>query len=258
MTSNRSSLFFAAALVIALGALLGACRSYPECKRDEHCVDYGRGTPYCVERVCRECRDDSQCGFCEQCDGYQCVRTPGCCGDDADCPSPQICRDQRCGPQCLSDADCGDLERCLSGECVEVECRTDDQCPDGFRCENYSCVEIPDSTPCANREFRTVYFDFDEHVLRADQVDAMDWNMACFERFEGSTDVEGHCDERGTVEYNLALGDRRARTVRNWLEDAGVERARMNKISYGENRPASSGHSESAYRQNRRVEIVWQ
>lgn len=257
MSLDRHNLFLTAALVLVLGALLGACRSYPECKRDDHCIDYDRGTPYCVERVCRECRDDSVCGFCEQCDGNSCVPTPGCCADDADCPSPMRCRDNRCGPQCLSDADCGDMERCQSGTCVEVECFTDEHCPEGFRCENYACERIVDTTPCANREFRTILFDFDESTLRADQTSAIEWNMACFERFEGDVDVEGHCDERGTVEYNLALGDRRARTIRNYFEDAGIERARMNKISYGESRPASSGSTESAYRQNRRVEITW-
>lgn len=257
MTPNRSSLFLLTALVFVLGALLGGCRSYPECKRDKHCVDYGRGTPFCVDRVCRDCRDDSHCGFCEQCDNNSCVRTPGCCADDADCPSPQRCRDNRCGPQCLSDADCGEMERCLSGTCVEIECRTDEDCPDGYRCENFSCVQIVDNTPCANRQFRTVYFDFDEHVLRADQASSMEWNQACYDRFEGNTDVEGHCDERGTVEYNLALGDRRARTIRDWLQRAGVDLARMNKISYGENRPVATGSNENAWRQNRRVEITW-
>lgn len=257
MSANRSSLLFALALVVAMGALLGACRQYPECKRDSHCVDYDRGTPYCIDRTCRECQDDANCGFCQQCSGYACVQIPGCCADNSDCPSPQICRDGRCGAECLSDAECGPNERCLSGECVQAECRTDDQCPDGMRCENYTCVTPPDTTPCANRTFNPILFDFDEHVLRADQVRNAEWALACYERFEGNTDVEGHCDERGTVEYNLALGDRRARTIRSWLEDNGVDRARMNKVSYGENRPVATGHNESSWSQNRRVQIVW-
>ena len=257
MSTSRASLLIAAAAVVFLGVLLGGCRSYPSCKKDQHCENYDRGTPYCVDRVCRECIDDSACGFCERCDGNACVPIPGCCADDTDCTSPQICRDGRCGPQCLSDAECGDRERCLSGECIEAACRTDEHCPDGMRCENYPCVEPPDTTPCANRTFRTIYFDFDEHVLRADQANNAEWNLACFERFEGNVTLEGHCDERGTVEYNLALGDRRARTVRSWLETAGVDRDRMSKVSYGENRPVASGSNENAWRQNRRVETVW-
>lgn len=248
----------AAMLLLGLSTLMSGCRSYPECKNDTHCENYERGTPYCVDRTCSECRDDSQCGFCEQCDGNQCVRTPGCCGSDSDCPNPMVCRDDRCGPQCLSDEDCGDMERCAAGECIEIECRTDDDCPANHRCDNYECIEIVDTTPCANRTFPTVYFDFDEHTLRADQITAAEGNLACLERYPESVDVEGHCDERGTVEYNLALGERRARTVRSWLEDQGIDRSRLNKVSYGENRPAASGTSQSAHRQNRRVQLTWQ
>ncbi|MCB9520661.1 MAG: OmpA family protein [Myxococcales bacterium] len=251
-------LFVLALFVTALGTLLGGCRQYPRCKNDQHCVDYDRGTPFCVDRVCRTCRDDSHCGFCQQCDNNQCVHTPGCCADDADCPSPTVCRDGRCGPQCLSDDDCGALERCLSGTCTAVECRTDDQCPPGQRCENYRCVgPVVPPEPCADRRFQTVYFDFDESRLRADATSTLETNMACFERFTESVNVEGHCDERGTTEYNLALGDRRARAVRDWYETRGIPRSRMNKISYGENRPVATGSTENAWRQNRRVEITW-
>ena len=259
MTPLRSSssnfLVLAAMLVLGFATLLAGCRSYPECKNDGHCIDYERGTPFCVDRTCTECRDDSQCGFCEQCDGNQCRRTPGCCGSDSDCPDPMVCRDDRCGPQCLSDDDCGDLERCASGECIEVECRTDDDCEEGFRCNNYECELIPG--PCNTRTFPTIYFDFDEHTLRADQVTAAEGNLECLVTFPESVDVEGHCDERGTVEYNLALGERRARTVRSWLEDNGIDSTRLNKISYGESRPAASGTSSNAHRQNRRVQLTW-
>ena len=262
MTPLRSSssnfLVLAALALLGFAMLLGGCRSYPACKNDGHCVNYERGTPFCVDRICRECRDTADCGFCEQCSGNQCLAIPGCCGSDSDCPDPMVCRDERCGPQCLSDDDCGDLERCAGGECTEVECRTDDDCEEGLRCENYECAPIPDTTPCANRQFPPIYFDFDEYTLRADQQAVAGDNLACLERFPESVDVEGHCDERGTVEYNLALGERRARTVRNWLEDQGIDRSRMNKISYGESRPAASGSSSNAHRQNRRVQLTWQ
>jgi len=244
--------------VLGLSTLVGGCRQYPSCKRDQHCVDYDRGTPFCVDRTCRSCRDDSHCGFCQQCDNNQCVRTPGCCGDDADCPSPMICRDGRCGPQCFSDNDCGALERCLSGACVAVECRTDDQCPAGHRCENYRCVGPPVvEEPCGNGQFRTVYFDFDESTLRSDTLSTLEWNLACFERDQRNVTIEGHCDERGTTEYNLALGDRRARSVRDWYTNRGVPASRTQKVSYGENRPAAQGSTENAWRQNRRAEGVW-
>jgi peptidoglycan-associated lipoprotein len=68
--------------------------------------------------------------------------------------------------------------------------------------------------------------------------------------------VEGHADERGTNEYNLALGERRAKTVQDYLANLGVKAGRLNLISYGEEKPAVDGHDESAFSKNRRVEFT--
>jgi peptidoglycan-associated lipoprotein len=68
--------------------------------------------------------------------------------------------------------------------------------------------------------------------------------------------IEGHCDERGSVEYNLALGERRANSVKNFLVQLGVEPARLTTISYGEEKPAAEGRDEQAWSQNRRAEFV--
>ena len=68
--------------------------------------------------------------------------------------------------------------------------------------------------------------------------------------------IEGHCDERGTVEYNLALGERRAQSVKNFLTQLGVEGARLSTISYGEEKPVVQGHTEDAWAKNRRAEFV--
>ena len=68
--------------------------------------------------------------------------------------------------------------------------------------------------------------------------------------------IQGHCDERGTEEYNLALGDRRAGTVRSYLISLGVPAHRLHTISYGEEKPAASGHTEAAWSQNRRAQFV--
>ena len=68
--------------------------------------------------------------------------------------------------------------------------------------------------------------------------------------------IEGHCDERGTEQYNLALGDRRASIVRDYLVTLGVDSGRMRTVSYGEERPFDEGHNESAWRQNRRAHLV--
>lgn len=68
--------------------------------------------------------------------------------------------------------------------------------------------------------------------------------------------IEGHCDERGTTEYNLALGDRRANTAKNYLVNLGISASRLNSISYGEEKPLDSGKSEAAYRSNRRAHFA--
>jgi peptidoglycan-associated lipoprotein len=72
----------------------------------------------------------------------------------------------------------------------------------------------------------------------------------------GSYQIEGHCDERGSAEYNLALGDRRARAVKDYLVSLGVDPARLSTISYGEERPFAMGHDEAAWAQNRRGHFV--
>jgi peptidoglycan-associated lipoprotein len=68
--------------------------------------------------------------------------------------------------------------------------------------------------------------------------------------------IEGHCDERGSIEYNLALGDKRAQSVKNYLVQLGVETARITTVSYGEEKPAAEGHDESTWSKNRRAEFV--
>lgn len=108
-------------------------------------------------------------------------------------------------------------------------------------------------------ELKDVFFDFDKSVLRPDAQQALDENIQVL---NVNTDVtilvEGHCDERGTNEYNLALGERRARAVRDYLVAGGVDSDRVSTISYGEERPFVLGHDESAWKWNRRGHFVAQ
>lgn len=101
----------------------------------------------------------------------------------------------------------------------------------------------------------TVLFDFDSSTLTADARAAIDAKMSCFTGTTGDVDIEGHCDERGTTEYNLALGARRAETVKRYLTNQGITASRLRTTSYGEERPVARGYDESAWAQNRRVEI---
>jgi len=99
----------------------------------------------------------------------------------------------------------------------------------------------------------TVYFELDSSVIRSDEGPKLE-NIAQYFA-TNKTDVlmvEGHCDERGTEQYNMALGDRRALAVREYLIKLGVENTRIRTVSYGESRPVDPRHNEAAWKKNRR------
>lgn len=105
-------------------------------------------------------------------------------------------------------------------------------------------------------EFRTVYFDFDSYDIREDARPVLSEAAQLMRRYpQVSLRLEGHCDERGTAEYNLALGEKRADAVRDYLVGLGVERSRLSTVSFGKERPAATGHDEQSWARNRRVEF---
>jgi peptidoglycan-associated lipoprotein len=103
---------------------------------------------------------------------------------------------------------------------------------------------------------RVIYFGFDQSALSSDAQSVLDSNIAKLKNGSEHIRLEGHADERGTREYNLALGERRANAVLQYMVANGISRARLETISYGKERPADAGHDESAWAKNRRVEIV--
>lgn len=102
-----------------------------------------------------------------------------------------------------------------------------------------------------------IYFDFDKSTLTDSAKVTLKakaaWLMA---NPNVTVTIEGHCDERGTSEYNMALGDRRARSARSYLMDLGIRSRRMTTISYGEEKPIALGHNEAAWAKNRRAQFV--
>ncbi len=106
-------------------------------------------------------------------------------------------------------------------------------------------------------ELESVYFDFDRSVIRDDQKPTLRGNSSAIVSNTSwrTVVIEGHCDERGSEEYNLALGERRANAVRRYLIDLGVPASRLRTVSFGEAKPAVRGHDESAWRYNRRSEF---
>jgi peptidoglycan-associated lipoprotein len=99
------------------------------------------------------------------------------------------------------------------------------------------------------------YFEFDESTLTASTRAALDAYAAVLRSSPRNIRLEGHADERGTREYNIALGERRAKSVADYLIASGVSASRIETISYGEERPAVSASTPSAWAQNRRVEL---
>ncbi|MCF6290268.1 MAG: peptidoglycan-associated lipoprotein Pal [Desulfobacterales bacterium] len=102
-----------------------------------------------------------------------------------------------------------------------------------------------------------VYFDFDKSNIRADQVERIKQNGAFLQSNPATAvRIEGNCDERGTNEYNAALGERRALSAKKYLVNLGVSAGRLTTISYGEERPLLHGHDELSWAQNRRADFV--
>ena len=114
------------------------------------------------------------------------------------------------------------------------------------------------ATPGSVEEFQVsvgdrVFFDYDSYEIRTDAQDTLKKQAAWLQQYgQYTVTIEGHCDERGTREYNLALGERRANSVKNYLVALGVNANRIQTISYGKERPENAGHDEVAFSQNRR------
>jgi peptidoglycan-associated lipoprotein len=115
----------------------------------------------------------------------------------------------------------------------------------------------PPTDENAQANLQDAYFDYDDAALRDDAKSALEANA---KYMEGHTRVnvviEGHCDERGSVEYNLALGEKRARAAKEYLTTYGINAGRITTISYGKERPFDPGHNEEAWARNRRAHFV--
>jgi peptidoglycan-associated lipoprotein len=107
-------------------------------------------------------------------------------------------------------------------------------------------------------ELKTIYFDFDDAMIRADQRGSLkaDADSILARENLGVVTLQGNTDERGSEEYNLALGERRAVSTKKYLVDLGVPSSRMRTVSFGEAKSAVAGHDESAWKWNRRVDFA--
>jgi peptidoglycan-associated lipoprotein len=104
---------------------------------------------------------------------------------------------------------------------------------------------------------KDIHFDFDKYDIRPGDAEILKENAALLMKYPNvKIQIEGHCDERGTVEYNLALGERRANSTKNYLFSLGISGDRISAISYGEERPLDPGHNEEAWAKNRRAHTI--
>jgi peptidoglycan-associated lipoprotein len=214
----------------------GECKASADCEKQE---GYGK---VCVEGRCQECAADTDCKEGFACVGNRCEPKPQCSTDDQ-CPPGQSCVGQQCVAReagaCGSDRDCG----------------PDQQCQDG-RCAARAAAAAPEaSAECADAGAFTVRFSFNEASLSGDSQAKLQKLADCLKASPAARVVaEGYADERGTAQYNVALGNRRAEAARKYLSDLGVA-GKTDTVSFGEEKALCSESTESCWEQNRRVEF---
>jgi peptidoglycan-associated lipoprotein len=104
---------------------------------------------------------------------------------------------------------------------------------------------------------KDIHFDFDKYDIRPGDTEILKENASLLKKYPSvKIQIEGHCDERGTVEYNLALGERRANSTKSYLTSSGISTNRLSTISYGKERPLDPGHNEEAWAKNRRSHFI--
>ncbi|TDP64397.1 OmpA family protein [Bradymonas sediminis] len=261
MKLKQSVLKYGFLLLTALLFLqIGCGPDYPKCETDDHCIDSEQGQSedrlYCVNGLCQQCRTDESCGDPSlECNAGVCEQIIGYCASVSDCPGNQKCRDNRCGSECLSNDECSGDQICDGGNCVaKPECSSNGDCADGQNCDNGQCV----AAPVATCQLETVYFDYDASAIKSNERNTLNANAQCIKDENLSVEVVGNADERGTTEYNIALGERRANSVKAYLKRLGVNSNSVDTISYGDQRlvrQCGEQGAESCHQQNRRVEF---
>jgi peptidoglycan-associated lipoprotein len=117
----------------------------------------------------------------------------------------------------------------------------------------------PSDEELFSQNVKDIYFDYDKYDIRMDQQSALQGDIAFLKEHTAvHFTIEGHCDERGSTEYNLALGDNRAGSVKSALVEAGISADRIRTISYGKERPFCTEHTEECWQQNRRGHFVYE
>jgi peptidoglycan-associated lipoprotein len=225
--------------------LLAGCPSKPkdgECKSSADCASQQGYGKICVQGRCQEC------------------------GADGDCKAGFVCRQNKCAPrpECESNADCPAGGTCLDGHCSaaqpKAECESDAQCGTGKGCQDGKCVATQDNGAAAAAAIarcvgddNSVSFAFNQSDLDSKARGTLDKMADCLKGQRGARLlVEGHCDERGTAEYNIQLGERRSEAVKKYLVNLGLDDGAIRTTSYGKEKQTCSEHTEACFAKNRR------
>ena len=187
----------------------------------------------------------------------------GECKTSADCAEQEgygkVCVEGRC-QECAADSDCKDGFVCRANKCEpKPECRADADCGAGKACDNGRCIVNPAAAAaeaaCGDPSAFTIHFGFDQSVLTSESQQTLQKLSDCLKRLPAKkVTIAGHCDERGTTQYNLALGGRRAAAAKKYLADLGSG-GHMDTVSYGKEKPVCTESTESCWAQNRRAEF---
>jgi peptidoglycan-associated lipoprotein len=252
-----------ASVLLVSAALTGCGPTYPNCESDDHCKSKGE---YCLNNKCAQCRIDSQCpgadtDKCVTCDAGACGRRADCCSSNLDCGAGKKCDTaaNKCVNQCAADTDCPAGQKCSAKGACEVPagsvaagggCKGDTECSAGLKCRDGKCVD--EQGQCV---LMSINFGFNEYSLTDAAQSTLSANLKCFkEKPPASITVEGHCDERGTDAYNMELGTKRAKAVKDYLQ-ASMPKVKVKTMSYGKTRPVCSEESEDCWGRNRRAEF---
>lgn len=254
---------FMGPMMVAIGSALGAgllafslagCPSkQPKtaaCKTDKECKDGN----VCVANKCVECGTDADCDKGQTCKANACVAKPEC-ERDSECTDGKVCQAGACKP-CSNDGECGAGGTCDAGACKRATaCTKDEDCADDEDCTNGYCKR-PWKDPNAGAATCTltnVYFGYDDAAVMASERDRLDANASCVEKTKDkNVALIGHTDSSGTEEYNIALSERRAQSVADYLARLGVDPARLQVVPKGETESSGQGDDK-----DRRVEFLW-
>jgi peptidoglycan-associated lipoprotein len=223
---------------------------YPKCETDDQCLkdkDGNEKSEHCLFGQCQECAKDSHCKAGKSCMQGRCETT---CGNDEQCGSGMICDAKKCAP-----VQCSNNDGCKGGTCKDGRCsKTFATGTDGA---GGTGADGGADKPC-ERNAR-IQFGYNDSELPGDARTTLDQFAKCMQKNPTwKLVVEGHADERGTTDYNLQLGDARAKNIRKYIITLGVEGGRVRVVSYGEEKPIEATGNESSWARNRRGELIIQ